>query len=47
MYQQIAFEFVVAVALGLVISIGAVYLINICFGPVDQAEAKYTISGGR
>jgi hypothetical protein len=47
MYKQIAFEFVVAVALGLVISIGAVYLIDICFGPIDEAEANYTVSGER
>jgi hypothetical protein len=47
MYKQIAFEIIMAVALGLVISIGAVYLIDICFGPIDEAEANYTVSGGR
>ena len=44
MYKQIAFELVIAVALGFVMSIGAVYLISGYLGPIDQAEAHYSFS---
>jgi hypothetical protein len=47
MYKQIAFELVVAVALGFVMSIGAIYLINGYLGPIDQAEAHYSVSEDR
>jgi hypothetical protein len=32
---------VLAVALGIVLSVGAVYLIDNYLGPIDQAEAHY------
>lgn len=44
-HKAITFEFVVptvlAVVLGSVLSIGAVYLANRYLGPVDQAEANH------
>lgn len=44
--KVIAFEFVVptvlAVALGFVLSIGAVFLTNKYLGPIDQAEANFS-----
>ena len=44
--KVIAFEFVVptvlAVALGIVLSIGAVFLTNKYLGPIDQAEANFS-----
>ncbi len=43
--KVITLEFVVptvlAIALGVVLSIGAVYLTDIYLGPIDQAEAAY------
>ena len=42
-FKEIAFEFVVAVMLGFVLSTGAVYLIDGYFGPIDQAEAHYSV----
>jgi uncharacterized membrane protein YqgA involved in biofilm formation len=32
---------VLAIALGIVLSIGAVFLMDNYFGPIDQAEAHY------
>ena len=44
--KVIAFEFVVptvlAVALGVVLSIGAVFLTDKYLGPIDQAEANFS-----
>jgi hypothetical protein len=49
-HKRIALEFVVptvlAIALGIVLSIGAVYLID-NYLPIDQAEAHYPIAGRR
>ena len=48
-YKVIALEFVVptalAIALGIVLSIGAVHLIDNYLGPIDQAEANYSAAG--
>jgi hypothetical protein len=48
-YKVIALEFVVptvlAVALAIVFSIGAVHLIDNYLGPIDQAEANYSATG--
>jgi hypothetical protein len=48
-YKVIALEFVVptllAIALAIVLSIGAVHLIDNCLGPIDQAEANYSAAG--
>jgi hypothetical protein len=45
-YKMITLEFVVptmlAIALGIVLSIGAVHLIDNYLGPIDQAEANYS-----
>ena len=38
-FKEIALEFVLAIALGFVLSTGAVYLIEGYFGPIDQAQA--------
>jgi hypothetical protein len=47
-HKTITLEFVVptvfAVALGIVLSIGAVYLTDRYLGPIDQAEANYSHS---
>jgi hypothetical protein len=47
--KMITVEFVVptvlAIALGIVLSIGAVYLIDSYLGPIDQAEAHYPVRG--
>ena len=47
--KVITLEFVVptllAIALGIVLSIGAVYLIDNYLGPIDQAEAHYPAAG--
>src|SRR6202022_377353 len=44
-------EFVVptllAIVLGIVLSIGAVYLTDAYLGPMDQAEAHYSVTYGR
>ena len=49
-HKVITFEFaaptVLAAALGTVLSIGAIYLTNRYFGPVDQSEANHSVSGG-
>jgi hypothetical protein len=42
-FKEIALECVVAVALGFVLSIGAVYLLDGYFGRIDQAEAHYSL----
>ena len=42
-FKGIALELVVAVALGLVLSTAAVYLLDGYFGPIDQAEAHYSV----
>ena len=48
-HKVITLEFVVptvlAIALGIVLSIGAVYLIDSYLGPIDQAEAHYPAAG--
>jgi uncharacterized membrane protein YqgA involved in biofilm formation len=36
---------VLAVALGIILSVGAVYLIDNYLGPIDQAEANYSAVG--
>jgi hypothetical protein len=38
---------VLAVALGIVLSAGAVYLTNRYLGPVDQSEANHSVAGSR
>jgi hypothetical protein len=47
--KAIALEFVVptvlAIALGIVLSIGAVYLIDNYLVPIDQAEAYHSVAG--
>jgi hypothetical protein len=49
-HKVIALEFVIpmvlAIALGIVLSIGAIYLIN-TYLPIDPAEAHYPIAGRR
>jgi hypothetical protein len=44
-------EFVVptllAILLGIALSIGAVYLTDAWLGPIDQAEAHYSVTYGR
>ena len=48
-YKVVALEFVVpsvlAIALAIVLSIGAVPLIDNYLGPMDQAEANYSAAG--
>ena len=48
-HKAITLEFVLpavfAIALGFVLSVGAVYLIDNYLGPIDQAEAHYTAAG--
>ena len=50
-HKLITLEFVVptalAVALGIALSIGAVYLTDKYLFPLDQLEADYAIVGGR
>ena len=45
MTRKMILDFVVttvlAIALGVVLSIGAIYLIDNYLGPIDQAEAHY------
>ena len=47
---MIILEFVIptvlAIALGIVLSIGAVHLVDNYLGPIDQAEAHYSAAGG-
>jgi hypothetical protein len=38
---------VLAIALGVVLSVGAVYLIDNYLGPIDQAEAHYPAAGSQ
>jgi hypothetical protein len=49
--KEITFEFVVptvlAVVLGIVLSIGALYLENRYLGPIDQAEANHFVADSR
>jgi hypothetical protein len=49
--RVIVLEFVVptvlAIVLGIVLSIGAVYLIDNYLGPIDQAQANYLAAGRR
>jgi hypothetical protein len=48
-HKAITLKFVVptvlAIALGIVLSIGAVYLIDNFFGPIDQAETHHSVAG--
>jgi hypothetical protein len=48
-HKVIILEFLVptvlAIALGIVLSIGAVYLIDNYLGPIDQAEAHRSVAG--
>jgi hypothetical protein len=48
-HKVITLEFVVptvlAIALGIVLSIGAVYLIDSYLVPIDQAEAHHSVAG--
>jgi hypothetical protein len=50
-HKVITLEFVVptllAIALGILLSIGAVRLIDNYLGPIDQAEAHYPAAGHR
>jgi hypothetical protein len=50
-HKVIAVEFVVptalAIALGIMLSIGAVYLTDRYLGPIEQAEAHYSVDAGR
>jgi hypothetical protein len=49
MNQRVILEFVVptmlAIALGIVLSIGAVYLTDRYMGSTDQSKAQYTVIG--
>jgi hypothetical protein len=36
---------VLAVVVGIVLSVGAVYLVNCYLGPVDQSEANHSVAG--
>jgi hypothetical protein len=49
--KVITLEFVIptvlSIAIAIVLSIGAVYLTNIYLGPIEQAEANYSIVGNR
>jgi hypothetical protein len=38
---------VLAISLGIVLSIGAVCLLDEYLGPTDQAEAHHSVSGGK
>jgi hypothetical protein len=38
---------VLAVVVGIVLSVGAVYLTNCYLGPVDQSEANHSVAGSR
>jgi hypothetical protein len=50
-HKLITSEFVIptvlAAVLGIVLSIGAIYLTNRYFGPVDQSEANHSVAGSR
>ena len=49
--KVIILEFVVptvlAAVVGIVLSVGAVYLTNCYLGPVDQSEANHSVAGSR
>ena len=49
-HKVIILEFVVptllAITLGIVLSIGAIYLIDKYLAPIDQAEAHHSVAGG-
>jgi hypothetical protein len=49
--KVITIEFIVptvlAIILGIALSICAVYLIDCYLGPIDQAEAHYSVAGSR
>jgi hypothetical protein len=48
-YKVIAFQFVsptvLAAVLGIVLSIGAIYLANRYLGPVDRSETNHSVAG--
>jgi hypothetical protein len=48
-HKAITLEFVVptvlALALALALSIGAIYLIDNCLAPIDQMESHYSVAG--
>ena len=50
MTKEVTSKFVVptvfAIVLGIVLSIGAVYLIDNYLAPIDQAEAYHSVAGG-
>jgi hypothetical protein len=50
-HKVITLEFVVptvfAIALGIVLSIGAVYLTDEYLGPIDQAETHHSLASSR
>ena len=49
-HKVITLEFVVptllAIALGVMLSVGAVYLIDNYLAPIDQAEAEHAVASG-
>ena len=49
--KVITLEFVIptvlTIVIAVVLSIGAVYLTNIYLGPIEQAEAHYSVDGHR
>jgi hypothetical protein len=49
--KVITLEFVIptvlSIAIAIVLSIGAVYLTNTYLGPIDQAEANYSVVADR
>jgi hypothetical protein len=51
MTRKVTLEFVIptllSVLIAIVLSIGAVYLTNIYLGPIDQAEARYSVVDNR
>lgn len=50
-HKEITLEFLVptilAIALGILLAIGAVYVTNHYLGPVDQPEAYHSAAGGQ
>jgi hypothetical protein len=50
-HKVITFEFVVptvlSAVLGIIFSIGAIYLAKRYLGPVDQSEANHSVAGSR
>jgi hypothetical protein len=45
--REFVISMVLSIAIATVLSIGAVYLTNIYLGPVNQAEANYSVVGNR